>query len=93
MGKRKSRKKPKPKPKDPGMPTTFDCPYCVHPGAVECTIRKKEGRGFVSCRVCGVRSSPIEITRLTSAVDIYNDWIDKCEDINRPPFEEHSEEN
>jgi transcription elongation factor Elf1 len=56
MGKRKSRtSKLMAEPKKvPKLDTSFTCPFCNHPGAVQCDILLKERPPFAvaSCSVC-----------------------------------------
>ncbi|XP_062229985.1 transcription elongation factor 1 homolog [Phragmites australis] len=80
MGKRKSRSSSKaamqmqPK-KAPKLDTAFTCPFCIHPGSVECSIDLKHRIAKASCGVCK---------------ESYSEWIDECERGNegvvvRPP--------
>jgi len=54
MGKRKSRTVVKTGPKLK-VSTVFDCPYCSRKETVEVKLARKEGIGYLNCRVCAVR--------------------------------------
>mmetsp|Transcript_15095 Transcript_15095/g.29767 ORF Transcript_15095/g.29767 Transcript_15095/m.29767 type:complete len:107 (-) Transcript_15095:197-517(-) len=84
MGKRKTAKKvqKKERPKVMGA-GQFDCPSCNHAGSIKVTIMKKAKLGQCKCTVCGT-SWETKITALTEPVDIYCEWIDECEKLNRP---------
>eukprot|EP00300_Choanocystis_sp_HF-7_P037478 c5363_g1_i2.p2 GENE.c5363_g1_i2~~c5363_g1_i2.p2 ORF type:complete len:120 (-),score=31.82 c5363_g1_i2:89-415(-) len=80
MGKRRS-SKPPPKKKIPKLETVFDCPFCNHAKTVECKISRQKGEGSVMCRVCSVRWST-SVHDLMGPIDVYNAWIDECEEQN-----------
>mmetsp|Transcript_26419 Transcript_26419/g.66668 ORF Transcript_26419/g.66668 Transcript_26419/m.66668 type:complete len:108 (+) Transcript_26419:182-505(+) len=84
MGKRKTAKKvqKKERPKVMGA-GQFDCPSCNHAGSIKVSIMKKEKVGRCKCNVCG-QSYETHITALSEPVDIYCEWIDECEKVNRP---------
>ena len=77
MGKRKSRTVQKAGPKLK-VATVFDCPYCSRKETVEVKLGRKEGIGYLHCRVCAVRYQK-RLGHLTKEVDIYCDWIDTAE--------------
>mmetsp|Transcript_21809 Transcript_21809/g.32387 ORF Transcript_21809/g.32387 Transcript_21809/m.32387 type:complete len:123 (-) Transcript_21809:1014-1382(-) len=81
MGRRKSRRKPEAK-KVYTIPKTFDCPFCNHEGSVEASIDKKRKIGTVRCTICDEKYHML-INNLTEAVDVYAEWIDECERVNR----------
>jgi len=81
MGKRKSAKKPQPKKRQQPVPTTFDCPFCNHERTVECKLDKEKLIGQVRCSVCDA-SYQMVIHYLCEPVDVYSEWIDKCEEEN-----------
>eukprot|EP01125_Pyxidicula_operculata_P004570 TRINITY_DN1720_c0_g1_i1.p1 TRINITY_DN1720_c0_g1~~TRINITY_DN1720_c0_g1_i1.p1 ORF type:complete len:125 (-),score=23.13 TRINITY_DN1720_c0_g1_i1:70-423(-) len=93
MGKRKGRKKPTGnfKPRDPGLPTTFTCPNCDQPNAVECTLNKNDNIGRLKCRSCDMKYQT-EITPLSHAVDVFNSWIDEWEAVNQGGATENQDE-
>ena len=39
--------------------------------------------GSVQCNTCGAKYET-NITALSDAIDVYSDWIDECEAVNRP---------
>ena len=85
MGKRKSRTSKlmaEPK-KAPKLDTDFTCPFCNHPGAVQCDIFFKARRPFAvaSCSVCK-ETYATKANALTEPIDVYSEWIDSCEEAN-----------
>ncbi|MES1913217.1 MAG: hypothetical protein MHM6MM_005427 [Cercozoa sp. M6MM] len=77
MGKRKAKKRVIKKQKEK-IDKIFDCPFCCHEKVVECVLDMKEKKmGTLKCRVCGA-SFQAPITKLSSAIDVYSDWIDEC---------------
>jgi len=82
MGKRKTRKKAPVKKKIVApIPTSFDCPFCNHEKSIECKIDRVKGIGSVKCTVCDA-SYQMMINYLSEPVDVYSEWIDKCEQEN-----------
>ncbi|KAK3234976.1 hypothetical protein CYMTET_54797 [Cymbomonas tetramitiformis] len=81
MGKRKS-KAPTETKKILKVPTSFNCPFCNHGSSVECRIDREAENGEVRCRVCS-EGFQMKINNLTDPVDIYSDWIDECERVNK----------
>ncbi|KAL6535967.1 hypothetical protein OROHE_012811 [Orobanche hederae] len=90
MGKRKSKTKPQPK-KRVKLDTVFDCPFCNHTGSVECDIDMKELIGEAKCGICQEHYSTT-VTALTEPVDIYSEWIDACERVNKQKDEDGDED-
>jgi len=82
MGKRKSAKKVATKKKQPPVPTTFDCPFCNHEKSVECKIDKEKQIGSIRCTVCDA-SFQVVTNYLSEPVDVYHEWLDKCEEENQ----------
>ena len=83
MGKRKSRtSKLTAKPKKQ-LETDFTCPFCSHPGSVQCDIFLKERRPFAvaSCSIC-TESYATKAHALTEPIDVYSEWIDSCREAN-----------
>ena len=80
MGKRKSRKVQKSALKL-RVATVFDCPYCQRKQTVEVKLAKKEGIGYLNCRVCTVKYQ-MRLGPLTKEVDIFCCWIDNAEQLN-----------
>ncbi|PWZ12552.1 Transcription elongation factor 1 [Zea mays] len=83
MGKRKSRMTAKPKQLAPKLETDFTCPFCSHPGSVQCGIFLKERRPFAvaSCSICK-ESYATKAHALTEPIDVYSEWIDSCREAN-----------
>ncbi|KAF2423308.1 Elf1-domain-containing protein [Tothia fuscella] len=81
MGKRKkAAKKPTGKKKNEPLPTTFQCLFCNHEKSVTVKMEKKQGIGFLNCKVCGQHFNS-GINYLSAAVDVYSDWVDACDDV------------
>ena len=59
----------------------FDCPFCNHTGCVETRMQSNRGTGSLVCRVCQA-SYTTATNSLTEPVDIYAEWIDRCEEEN-----------
>jgi transcription elongation factor Elf1 len=84
MGKRKSRTSKlmaEPK-KAPKLDTDFTCPFCNHPGAVQCNIFLRARRLFSAapCSVC--KETYTKANALTEPIEVYSEWIDSCEEAN-----------
>ncbi|KAI5365244.1 Putative transcription elongation factor 1 [Septoria linicola] len=80
MGKRKAAKREGPKKKREALATSFKCVFCNHETSVSVKIDKKIGVGNLSCKSCG-QSFQTSTNYLSSAVDVYSDWIDACEAV------------
>ena len=83
MGKRKVKRKPAPKRKmiEP-LDTQFSCPFCNHEKSCYVKLDHERKTGSIRCRICGEEFNT-PITDLYEAVDVYNDWIDACEEANK----------
>ena len=81
MGRRKSKARVLKKERAK-VPTTFDCPHCNHAKTVEAVMDMQKRQGTVRCRICGEHFMT-EITNLSDPVDIYSEWIDELEEMNR----------
>ncbi|EFC46615.1 hypothetical protein NAEGRDRAFT_79089 [Naegleria gruberi] len=90
MGKRATRKPP-PKKVVPKLPTSFDCPFCNNTSTVECTIDRKKSQGRLNCQICGAQYQT-NITYITDPIDVYSEWIDECEKVNREKEEEEEDQ-
>ncbi|TVU12429.1 hypothetical protein EJB05_46073, partial [Eragrostis curvula] len=86
MGKRKSRsaKSAAPKKKLPKLDKVFTCPFCSHPGSVECRIEPELEIAEASCGICE-ESYSTTAHSLTEPIDVYAEWIDECELANENP--------
>jgi transcription elongation factor Elf1 len=82
MGKRKSSKKPQGPKKKEKLSTSFDCLFCNHEKCIEVKVDKKAGVGDLTCKVCG-QSFQTGVNYLSGAVDVYADWIDACDAVNK----------
>ena len=81
MAKKKSRKAPV-KIKKETVATIFDCPFCNNKKVVEAKIIKKEMKGTIECRLCESKWA-CKISSLSEPIDIYSEWIDECDKINK----------
>ncbi|KAH8887467.1 Elf1-domain-containing protein [Thozetella sp. PMI_491] len=81
MGKRKksSRKPQGPKRSDP-LPTVFTCLFCNHERAVTVKVEKKEGVGYLECKICGQKFQ-CAINYLSAPVDVYSEWVDAADAV------------
>lgn len=80
MGKRKS-SKPPPKKKRATLDSTFNCPFCNSSKTVSAQLDQDRGVGTVTCSVCGATFTS-KINSLSEAIDVYSDWLDRCEEEN-----------
>ncbi|KAK9879978.1 hypothetical protein WA026_008487 [Henosepilachna vigintioctopunctata] len=82
MGRRKSKRKPAAKRKaiEP-LEQEFNCPFCNHEKS--CNVKMDKGRSIarITCRVC-LEDFQTRINFLSDPLDVYNDWIDACEQAN-----------
>ena len=81
MGGKKKTAKTAPKIKAK-LATTFNCPFCSHSNSVEVKMDKKGCVGYLKCRVCAA-DYEMRINSLHSPVDVFADWIDQCESLNK----------
>mmetsp|Transcript_3952 Transcript_3952/g.9031 ORF Transcript_3952/g.9031 Transcript_3952/m.9031 type:complete len:86 (+) Transcript_3952:80-337(+) len=81
MGKRKSSAPPPAKKKAPKLDTTFDCPFCNRKKTCVAKLEPKLRVARIECRVCHARYD-CEITPISEPIDVYAEWIDKCEEEN-----------
>ncbi|EDX10596.1 transcription elongation factor 1 homolog [Drosophila simulans] len=82
MGRRKSKRKGAPRKKNiQPLPILFDCPFCNHKQSCEAKLDKVRKIGRVTCTVCQ-EFFQTQINFLTEAIDVFNDWIDACEEEN-----------
>ena len=79
MGKRKSAKPLRPKAKEK-LDVVFHCPFCNHSKCVETRLDRKRSLGTLFCRVCDANYA-MKISVLTKPIDIYAEWIDRCEEL------------
>ncbi|KAL1925201.1 uncharacterized protein VTP21DRAFT_84 [Calcarisporiella thermophila] len=82
MGKRKSKRKPMVRRKLT-LDTVFDCLFCNHEKTIECRLDKDSKVGHLKCKVCDV-SFQCNINYLSEPIDVYSEWIDACNEANKP---------
>ncbi|KAF7272731.1 hypothetical protein GWI33_014513 [Rhynchophorus ferrugineus] len=82
MGRKKSKRKPPPKRRtiEP-LYTQFTCPFCNHDKSYDVVMDKGRNAAKIKCRIC-LEDFQTSINRLSEPVDVYNDWIDACEQAN-----------
>ncbi|GMI65595.1 hypothetical protein HRI_000228800 [Hibiscus trionum] len=98
MGKRKSRAKHAPKKRMDKLDTFSAVPFVTIEQmlivALLAFIYFSDMKNLISgascCRICQESFNSV-ITALTEPIDIYNEWIDKCERVNN--HEEEEEED
>ena len=82
MGRRKSKRKPPSKKKAiQPLDTQFNCPFCNHEKSCEVKMHKSRNTAKITCRVC-LEDFQTTINLLSEPLDVYNDWIDACENAN-----------
>mmetsp|Transcript_33747 Transcript_33747/g.85412 ORF Transcript_33747/g.85412 Transcript_33747/m.85412 type:complete len:83 (+) Transcript_33747:150-398(+) len=80
MGKRKS-SKPPPKKAAAKLDTQFNCPFCNSSRSVQCTMDHEKEMAKMNCTQCP-QGFEMRITHLTEPIDVYHEWLDKCEEAN-----------
>ena len=80
-GKRK-RAKPPPKKAKPKVAQIFDCPFCGKKDSCACKMDLDHSVGTILCDGCGAKYD-MRINRLTDPIDVYSEWIDMSEAVNR----------
>ncbi|KAF5840005.1 transcription elongation factor 1 [Dunaliella salina] len=80
MGKRKS-SKPPPKKQAQKLDTMFNCPFCNSSKSVSCNIDHDKEMANMHCSQCPMKFE-CRITHLTEPIDVYHNWLDKCEEAN-----------
>lgn len=56
--------------------------FCNHEKSIICTLDKKNNLGTLYCKICG-QSFQTTINSLSKPVDIYTDWYDATEEVNK----------
>ena len=74
MAKKRQRKKVY-KPPPPKLETTFNCPECGRKKVIEVRFIKRENKGYLRCRACGVEFET-KLKKATEFIDVYYAWID-----------------
>ena len=82
MGGKKRANKPPPRAKILiPLDILFDCPFCNHEKSCEVRMDKSRKTGYIKCRSCQA-DYQTKITPLDEPLDVYNEWIDACEEAN-----------
>ncbi|CAH8639499.1 unnamed protein product [Schistosoma bovis] len=87
MGRRRSSNKPPPKRKAiVPLDKVFNCPFCNHGRSCEVIFftffRQRDNNiGYIKCTIC-LEDFQTKINYLSQEIDVYNDWIDACEEAN-----------
>ncbi|KAJ8513729.1 hypothetical protein OPV22_004163 [Ensete ventricosum] len=66
----------------PKLEAAFTCPFCNHDKSVSCTLDKTLKIGEAQCEVCK-ESYATTIHHLTEPIDIYAEWVDECEQVDK----------
>lgn len=83
MGRKKSKRKPMKTGKRIGtLRTLFECPFCNHERSCDVKFDRKKQRAQVNCRVCS-ETYETNVNYLSEPIDVYNAWIDACEEANK----------
>ena len=81
MGRKKSRQVQRTVIKQK-VDTVFDCPFCNDTKTVEVSMDHNHGVADIKCRVC-LAKFQTEIHHLTEPIDVYCEWIDECDKLNK----------
>ncbi|KAH8863546.1 Transcription elongation factor 1 like [Schistosoma japonicum] len=82
MGRRRSSNKPPPKRKIiVPLDKVFNCPFCNHGRSCEVIMQRDNNIGYIKCTIC-LEDFQTKINYLSQEIDVYNDWIDACEEAN-----------
>ncbi|KER26296.1 hypothetical protein T265_06414 [Opisthorchis viverrini] len=82
MGRRRSANKPPPKRKAiQPLDKVFNCPFCNHGRSCEVVLQRDNNIGYIKCTIC-LEDFQTKINYLSQEIDVYNDWIDACEEAN-----------
>ena len=63
------------KPPQPKLATLFNCPECGRQKIIEVRMLRKDKKGHLQCRACGVEFET-KLKSATTPIDIYYEWID-----------------
>ena len=82
MGGKKRANKPPPRPRNiVPLEILFDCPFCNHEKSCDVKMDKTRKTAYIKCRQCSA-DYQTKITQLDEPLDVYNMWIDACEEAN-----------
>ncbi|KAH3681805.1 hypothetical protein WICPIJ_007244 [Wickerhamomyces pijperi] len=73
------------------LDTSFNCLFCNHEKSIICTLDKKNNLGTLYCKICG-QSFQTTINALSKPVDVYTDWYDAVEEVNKDNGDEYSDD-
>ena len=90
MAKKRQRKKAY-KPPNPKLGSSFNCPECGRKKVVEVKFNKRENKGYLRCRGCGVEFNT-KLKRATTPIDIYYSWIDHRDEEKEQNYSENNKE-
>lgn len=83
MARRKSKRKPPPKKKNiEPLDVMFTCPFCNHEKSCDVKMETAKNVATIKCNVCSEDFQTV-INYLSEPIDVYNEWIDACEEANR----------
>ena len=82
MGKRK-KSTPKVQRRFYRIPKFFACPICNAEDSIAITLSHQTRRAQLQCKKCGEKVTDIQITPITEAIDVYNDWLDAVKEQNK----------
>ncbi|KAI0985618.1 hypothetical protein GJ496_011228 [Pomphorhynchus laevis] len=85
MGRHKRAQKPKAKLRTFIKPIVkyFPCPFCDAEDSCKVKRHQITYNATISCNLCGANYT-VSGTHLTCPIDVYNQWIDACEAVNKP---------
>ncbi|ALC43874.1 CG40228 [Drosophila busckii] len=83
MGRRKSKRKPPPRRKlIQNLEKHFKCPFCNHERSCDVVLDMSRKLGRIACQICH-EFFQTTIISLSEPIDVYNDWIDACDENNK----------
>ena len=89
MAKKRQRKKVY-KPPAPKLETQFNCPECGRKKVVEVRFIKRENKGYLRCRACGIEYET-KLKKASAFIDVYYDWIDHREQEKENEYKNNKE--
>lgn len=81
MGRRRTRAMKPPKKRD-AVDVVFNCPWCSGAKTVEVKMKRQEKYAHLKCRRCMI-DHKMPISYLHEPIDVYSDWVDKCDAANQ----------
>mmetsp|Transcript_21970 Transcript_21970/g.38912 ORF Transcript_21970/g.38912 Transcript_21970/m.38912 type:complete len:93 (-) Transcript_21970:133-411(-) len=92
MGRRRRSQKKVATKKRATVSKSFKCPFCSMDGSVGCKIDTQKGVASLECRVCGAKYQTTEVNFLTEPIDIFCEWLDRCQEENEAQDDEYADE-